>query len=99
MPYLIVLAMATAAGVAVYALTLRSATHPTSLSTSVSDPGGTVETPQAGRATYLTGDGRPDWQMRLTGLLGLVVAVVVGGIALAAVLYLSVSTGVRFLTG
>ena len=98
MPYLIVLAMATAAGVAVYAITLRSATHPTSMATTaVVDPA--PEPAPEGRPTYLTGDGRPDWQMRLTGLLGLVVAVVLGGITLAAVLYLSVSTGVRFLTG
>ncbi len=92
MPYLFVLALACAVGVAVYAITLRSAAHPSS---SLADP---VATASPGPPTYLTNDGRPDWQTRLTGLLGLIVAVVVGGIALAATLYVSISTGVGFFT-
>jgi hypothetical protein len=94
MPYLIVLALASAVGVAVYAITLRAGTHPASLDA------GPAEAPiPAGPPTYLVDDGRPGWQVRLTGLLGLVVAVVVGGIALAAVLYVSVSAAVRMFSG
>ncbi|HYJ60499.1 MAG TPA: hypothetical protein VE032_03435 [Actinomycetota bacterium] len=96
MPYLIVLALAAAVGVAVYAITLRSGTHPSS----VVEPGQTATAPAApaGPPSFLADDVRPDWQLRLTGLLGLVVAVVIGGVFLAVALYVSVSTGVRLFT-
>jgi hypothetical protein len=94
-PYLIVLALAAGVGVAVYAITLRAGTHPSSYADPA--PSGAATAP-TGPPTYLAEDLRPDWQLRLTGLLGLIVAVVVGGVALAIALYLSVATGVRLFT-
>jgi hypothetical protein len=91
-PYLIVLALASAVGVAVYAITLRAGEHPAALDVGGSAP---AESAPAGPPTYLGEDVRPDWQQRLTGLMGLLVAVVVGGVALAVALYVSVSTIVR----
>jgi hypothetical protein len=95
-PYLIVLALAAGVGVAVYAITLRAGTHPSSSFADPATPG--AATAPAGPPTYLAEDLRPDWQLRLTGLLGLIVAVVVGGVVLAIALYLSVATGVRLFT-
>jgi hypothetical protein len=41
---------------------------------------------------------RPDWQSRLTGFLGLVIAVVAGAIVLAFTIYAGVDTLVRFIS-
>lgn len=89
MPYLIVLALASAVGVAVYAITLRAGTHPAPIDAPAGDDA------PAGPPTYLAEPDRPDWQERLTGLVGLLVAVVVGGVILAMALYVSVSTVIR----
>lgn len=42
--------------------------------------------------------GRPDWQSRLTGFLGLVIAVVVGAIVVATGIYVGVSWLVQAIT-
>jgi hypothetical protein len=90
--YLIVFVIASAVGVAVYALTLREGLVPVE-STSAGEPGAEASRPEG---TYVSvAGGRPDWQSRLTGLIGLVVAVVLGAVALAAILYVSISSVVR----
>ncbi len=89
--YLIVFVVAAGAGVAVYAMTLRDGVQPIP---GFSDPAG-----PSPEGTYVSvAGGKPDWQSRLTGLLGLTVAVVVGAVALAGVLYVSISAVVRLLS-
>jgi hypothetical protein len=91
MGYLIVFLTAAGVGVGVYALTIREGIQPIP---GFSEP----DRPRQPEGTYVSVSGdRPDWQSRLTGLLGLSVAVVLGAVALAAVMYLSVSTIVRIL--
>jgi len=88
--YLIVFAIASAVGVAVYAVTLREEAQPL--------PGLTDLQSQTPAGTYVSvAGGKPDWQSRLTGLLGLFVAVIVGAAALAAVLYISFQSVFRLL--
>jgi hypothetical protein len=90
--YLIVFVIASIVGVAVYALTLREGLLPLP---TAGEPGAAASRPEG---TYVSvAGGRPDWQSRLTGLIGLVVAVVLGAVALAAVLYVSISSVVRIL--
>jgi hypothetical protein len=90
--YLIVFVVAAGVGVAVYALTLRDATF------TVAGPGEPSRSAPDGTYVSVSG-GTPDWQSRLTGLVGLLVAVVIGAVALAAVLYLSISAVVRLVSG
>jgi hypothetical protein len=88
--YLLVFVIAAGVGVAVYALTLRDGMQPI--------PGFSEPDPPKPEGSYVSvAGGTPDWQSRLTGLLGLVVAVVIGAVALAAVLYISIDTIVRLL--
>ena len=91
--YVIVFVVAAAVGVGVYAVTLREGLQPIP-GFSDTDP----LTPAAPGGSYVsvTG-GRPDWQSRLTGLFGLMVAVVLGAAALAAILYASISAVIRIL--
>jgi hypothetical protein len=91
--YLIVFLIAAAVGVTVYGLTLREAVQPAG-----GTSGGFGE--PAPDATYVsvTG-GKPDWQSRLTGFFGLAAAVVLGGVALAAVSYLAIEAIVRLVGG
>lgn len=91
MGYLIVFLTAAGVGVAVYALTLREGLQPIP---GFEEPDRPAERPAESTYVSVVGD-RPDWQSRLTGLLGLSVAVVLGAVALAAVLYVSVSTIAR----
>jgi hypothetical protein len=94
MGYLFVFLIAAAVGVAVYAITLRSDAPLTSAG-SAPDPG-TAAPP----GDYVTVTGwRPDWQSRLTGLLGLLLAVILGAAAIAVSLYLGGSFVARLLDG
>ncbi|HEX6843618.1 MAG TPA: hypothetical protein VF235_00750 [Actinomycetota bacterium] len=96
MGYLLVFLIAAAVGVAVYALTVRG-----QLPTSATDRGtasGTTATPPPGDYVPVTG-WRPDWQSRLTGLLGLLLAVLLGAAAIALASYLGGRFVVRLLGG
>jgi hypothetical protein len=87
MGYLVVFVIAAGVGVAVYAITLRNPpamAAPIGPGSAPSAPGGSGYVPVAGW--------RPDWQSRLTGLLGLAIAVVVGAAALAFATYVGVSS-------
>jgi hypothetical protein len=88
--YLLVFLVAAGVGVAVYAITLRDGLQPI--------PGfGEPDRPPTDTAYVSVTGGKPDWQSRLTGLFGLIVAVVLGAVALAAVLYIAIGTIVRLL--
>jgi hypothetical protein len=94
MGYLLVFLIAAAVGVAVYALTLRG-----QLPTSTGAGGsGTPAPPPPGDYVPVTG-WRPDWQSRLTGLLGLLLAVVLGAAAIAIAAYAGGRFLVRMLGG
>ncbi len=97
MGYLIVFVVAATVGVAVYVATLR-APVPTVAATARAGDRGSAASLAGGSYVAVAGV-RSDWQTRLTGLLGLLVAVVVGAAALATALYLSVSFLVRLFGG
>ena len=96
MPYLIVLAIAAGIGIAVYHVSLRDeGTIGSLLGTDPEDgTGSRTQGPYVSVAP-----GRSDWQTRLTGLAGLIVAVIVGAALLAFTLYASVSSVVRLFDG
>lgn len=93
MGYAFVFLVAVAVGVGVYVTTVRG-------DRAVTEGFGTGTDPGAGDAgTYVpVAPGRPDWQSRLTGFLGLVIAVVVGAIVLAFTLYAGVEWLVKLVT-
>lgn len=99
MPYLIVLAIAAGIGIAVYYVSLRDEGTIGSLIGTGPDEvtGAKGEGPQG--AYVSVAPGRSDWQTRLTGLAGLLVAVLVGAALLAFTLYASVSSVVRLFDG
>jgi hypothetical protein len=93
MGYAFVFLVAVGVGVAVYVTTVRSS-RPV---TQGFGPAGEPASPEPG--TYVTvSSARPDWQSRLTGFLGLVIAVVAGAIVLAFTIYAGVDTLVRFIS-
>jgi hypothetical protein len=95
MAYVLVILVGAAVAAGVYVTTLRSASPDT---LGGSDAlGGTVSAP-AGSYVPVT-QGRPDWQTRLTGLLGLIIVVVVTSVVLAVVLYAGISALLRLLGG
>ena len=101
MAYLSVMLVAAAVGAAAYLVTLRqgaapTAAAPTTAPSRVNQP---VGVPVAGSGqTYVTvTDSRLDWESRLTGALGLVIAVIAGGAVLAMSAYVSVSFLVKLI--
>jgi hypothetical protein len=93
--YVIVLLVAAAVGGGVYYFTIRRG--------GISLPGFQTEAssppaPPAGSSYVSVTTAKPDWQSRMTGVLGLAVAVVVGAVALAGSVYLSVSWIVRLIS-
>jgi hypothetical protein len=96
--YAIVLFVAAAVGAAVYYLTIRRGVIP------LGGFGGETASPRLPPmappepSTYVSVmASKPDWQSRMTGILGLAVAVVVGAVALAGSIYLSASWLVRLI--
>jgi hypothetical protein len=88
MAYLFVLVVAAAVGAAAFRATLRQGAAPTAAGSS--EPAGVpVPAPGAGQTFLPLTDYRNSWESRLTGALGLVIAVVVGALALALGTYLS----------
>ena len=87
--YLLVVLIAVAVGAIVYLMSLRTGPYP--------GDGGFGSEPEraptapAGSAYVPVSTTRSDWQTRLTGFLGLLILVVVGSVALAVTLYVSVS--------
>lgn len=102
MAYLVVFLVAAAVGVGVYAITLRNPAPTAADFAGLPEP-----TPEdagarslAGtRATVTVSGWRPDWQSRLTGFLGLLVAVVLGAGAVAFLSYVVVKLLVAKLGG
>ena len=95
MAYLLVIVVAAAVGAAAYLMTLRQGTAPTAAAPSRVSPPVGVPVTGSGQ-TYLTvTDTRPDWESRLTGALGLVIAVIAGAAALAFTTYAGASLLVK----
>lgn len=94
MAYAFIFLVAVAVGVAVYVTTVRAG-RPVAQGFG---PSGEGAPPEPGTYVPVTEAGT-DWQSRLTGFLGLVIAVVVGAIVLAFTLYAGVETLVRVVTG
>jgi hypothetical protein len=88
MGYAFVFLVAVGVGVAVYATTIRGE-RPIADGVFGSGDGPPEATPGGTYVPVVAG--RPDWQSRLTGFLGLVVAIVVSAIITATALYMGVS--------
>ena len=97
MAYLFVVLVAAAVGAAAYLMTLRQgAAHAAARPSGANQPVG-VPVPGSGQ-TYLTvTDTRLDWESRLTGALGLVIAVIAGAAALAFTTYAGASLLVKLI--
>lgn len=87
MGYLIVFVVSLAVGVAVFFATMRQAAPTGTGGFGTPAGGGPPADPGPGMAYVPVAESRHDWQARMTGVLGLVVSVTVGGIALAISLY------------
>jgi len=84
--YLLVFVVALAVGAAVYVSTVRAgAARPDGGFGEGAEVGGAPR--EAGGAYLPVAADGPDWQSRITGVLGLVISVVVAGVALAASIY------------
>ena len=99
MGYLLVIVVAAAVGAAAYLMTLRQGAAPTAAAPSRANQPVGVPVPDSGQ-TYLTvTDTRLDWESRLTGALGLVIAVIAGAAVLALSAYVGISFLVRLVKG
>jgi hypothetical protein len=94
MAYAFVFLVAVGVGVAVYVTTVRSGG---SVAAGFSGASERSASPDPGLYVPVT-PARPDWQSRLTGFLGLVIAVVAGAVLLAFTLYTAVDWLVRLAT-
>lgn len=93
MAYAFVFLVAVGVGVAVYITTVRTAGPMAQGFSGAGEPA----SPDPGLYVPVTPAG-PDWQSRLTGFLGLVIAVVAGAVLLALTLYTGVDWLVRLAT-
>lgn len=93
MAYAFVFLVAVGVGVAVYVTTMRSGGPVAAGSFGTTEP----VPPDPGLYVPVT-PAKPDWQSRLTGFLGLVIAVVTGAVLLAFTLYTGVDWLVRLAT-
>ena len=95
MAYLLVVLVAAAVGAAAYLMTLRQgAAHAAAGPPRASQPVG-VPVPGSGQTYVTVTDTRLDWESRLTGALGLVIAVIAGAAALAFTTYAGASLLVK----
>jgi hypothetical protein len=92
MAYLLVLLVAAAVGAAAYRATLRGTAAPTA---AARRPPVGVPVPVTGQSYVPVTDVHATWESRLTGALGLVIAIVVGAVALALGTYLGVAFVVK----
>ena len=97
MAYLLVMLVAAAVGAAAYLMTLRQGAAPTAAATSRARQSVGVPVPDTGQTYFTVTDTRPDWESRLTGALGLVIAVIAGAAVLALSAYVSVSFLVKLI--
>jgi hypothetical protein len=97
MAYLLVLVVAAAVGAAAFRATLREGAAPTAAARagSTQPVGVPVSSPEQSYVPVT--DFRSTWESRLTGALGLVIAVIVGAVALALGTYLGVLFLVKLL--
>jgi len=102
MAYVMVFLVAVAVGAAVYVVGMREGSaaqgYPGVAAAGAGASGGADAAGQAGAYVRVSAM-RPDWQTRLTGFLGLIVAVVVGAVVLAVSLYVAFSWLVHLLGG
>jgi hypothetical protein len=94
MAYLMVVVVAAAAGAAVYLLTLRSGAVPAGDGSSQPAP----QPPATGGSYVPVVSAATDWESRVTSALGLVIAVIVGAVALAASTYVTFSVLARLVS-
>src|SRR4249920_1021311 len=85
MAYLMVVLVAAAAGAAVYLLTMRTGVAPVD----DASPQPTSQAPATGGSYVPVVSAATDWESRVTSALGLVIAVIVGAVALAASTYMT----------
>jgi hypothetical protein len=109
MVYLLVVLVAAAVGAAAFRATLHQSAAPTAAGrhretqpVGVPVPGSGVGSgpssgPSPGRSYAPVTDIRASWESRLTGALGLVIAIIVGAVSLALGTYLGISFLVRLL--
>ena len=95
MAYLFVVLVAATVGAAAYLMTLRQgAAHAAAGPPRANHPVG-VPVPGSGQTYVTVTDTRLDWESRLTGALGLVIAVIAGAAALAFTTYAGASLLVK----
>jgi hypothetical protein len=101
MAYLLVLVVAAAVGAAAFRATLHQSAAPTAAGrhretqpVGVPVPGSGAS---SGRSYVPVTDIRASWESRLTGALGLVIAIIVGAVSLALGAYLGISFLVRLI--
>lgn len=106
MAYLMVFLVAVAVGAAVYVVTIREAPAGPVFSglgrgdaAALSEGDAAVAASEQAGAYVRVSAMRPDWQTRLTGFLGLIVAVVMGAVVIAVSLYVAFSWLAHFLGG
>ncbi|MDP9301091.1 MAG: hypothetical protein M3P43_09405, partial [Actinomycetota bacterium] len=78
-------------------MTLRQGAAPTAAGGSRANQPVGVPVPGSGQTYVTVTDTRLDWESRLTGALGLVIAVIAGAAMLALSAYVSVSFLVKFI--
>jgi len=97
MAYVLVLVVAAAVGAASFRATLRQGVAPTAAVRARSVQPVGVPVPSAEQHYVPVTDFRSTWESRLTGALGLVIAVLVGAVVLALGTYLGVTFLVKLL--
>jgi len=96
MAYMLVLVVAAAVGAAAFRATLRQGAAPTAAHARSAQPVGVPVALHEQSYVPVT-DFRSTWESRLTGALGLVIAIIVGAVALALGSYLGVLFLVKLL--
>jgi hypothetical protein len=93
MAYLLVLLVAAAVGAAAFRATLRQSAAPAAAARARPPVG--VPVPASGHTFVSVTEVRETWESRLTGALGLVIAIVVGAVTLALGTYLGITFVVK----
>ena len=96
MAYLLVLVVAAAVGAAAFRATLRQHAAPTAAAGRAGQPVG-VPVPRPDQTYVPVTDFRSSWESRLTGALGLVIAIIVGAVSLALGTYLGIAFLVKLI--
>jgi hypothetical protein len=97
MAYLLVLVVAAAVGAAAFRATLRQGAAPTAAARPRSTQPVGVPVSAPGQTYVPVTDIHATWESRVTGALGLVIAIIVGALALAGGVYLGVMLLVKVL--